>query len=178
MIVLKSIKSVPKWQCIINKLYMARTRQCTVIYRCVNFFTKCCLNTLQISKTGEETEVLMTGEEEHCNWMMFIRLAPTLLEQNCTVYCDANKFYIVTKTEIKDEELFLWFSAEMCLNLGKSQRSCQNTRCSQTNRHSYKQLAVFAWCLCQPDSTDEPQSEVISDITWHCLLSGVNLGTE
>lgn len=62
----------------------------------------------------------MLSDEDLCNWMMFIRLAPTLLEQNCTVYYDIDKFYVVTKTEIKDEELLLWFSAEMCLNLGKN----------------------------------------------------------
>jgi hypothetical protein len=57
--------------------------------------------------------------ESVCNWTMFIRFAPSLLEQNCTLYRDQNMFFIVTKTEIKEEELLMWFSAEICYQLGK-----------------------------------------------------------
>ncbi|XP_052239789.1 uncharacterized protein LOC127850658 isoform X2 [Dreissena polymorpha] len=65
--------------------------------------------------------VLHLVDEAVCNWTMFIQFAPTLLEQNCTVYRDNGNFFIVTKTEIKDEELLLWFSAELCLELGITQ---------------------------------------------------------
>ena len=115
----------------------------------------------QISTTPDETEVLMMSNENHCNWMMFIRLSPTLLEQNCTVYRDMDKFYIVTKTEIKEEELLVWFSAEMCLNLGKLGSSYWFwIRCPCLNFIWFLQwlqnrllqliaiIRVWNWCFC------------------------------
>ncbi|XP_045197714.2 uncharacterized protein LOC123552262 [Mercenaria mercenaria] len=72
-------------------------------------------------KGDNQVEVIQMTDESVCNWTMFIRFAPSLLEQNCTVYRDQNEFYIVTKTEIKEEELLMWFSAEICYQLGISQ---------------------------------------------------------
>ncbi|WAR08603.1 PRDM4-like protein, partial [Mya arenaria] len=74
-----------------------------------------------LSKGEHETKLLHMVDENICNWMMFVRYAPSLLEQNCTVYRDGDHFYFVTKTEIKEEELLVWFSAEMCLILGITQ---------------------------------------------------------
>lgn len=71
-------------------------------------------------KGDNQVEVLQMTNESVCNWTMFIRFAPSLLEQNCTLYRDQNMFYIVTKTEIKEEELLMWFSAEICYQLGKA----------------------------------------------------------
>ncbi|KAL4233189.1 hypothetical protein ACF0H5_007873 [Mactra antiquata] len=74
-----------------------------------------------IKKNESEVELLELYDESLCNWTMFIKLSPSLLEQNCTVYKDKDQFYIVTKTEIREEELLMWFSAEICYQLGISQ---------------------------------------------------------
>ena len=80
------------------------------------------VHSFQLHKGQDYTEFLHMEDENVCNWTMFIRFAPSLLEQNCTVYRDGGHFYIVTKTEIKEEELLFWFSAEMCQVLGTVMR--------------------------------------------------------
>lgn len=118
-----------------------------------------------LTKQEKEVDILHLSDQNLCNWTMFIRLAPSLVEQNCTVYEDSRQFFIVTKTEIKDEELLMWFSSEICEQLGISQNpgSVNLLQCKdcglyfrpkrllhahQRNKHPEKYNYIFTCMVC------------------------------
>ena len=74
---------------------------------------------IQVSIKDDMTVVLVLEDEDYCNWTLFVRMAHSLLEQNSVVYKQGDQFYIITTSEIKEhEELLLWFSRDLCQQLG------------------------------------------------------------
>uniref|UniRef100_A0A3B4A8R1 Uncharacterized protein n=1 Tax=Periophthalmus magnuspinnatus TaxID=409849 RepID=A0A3B4A8R1_9GOBI len=65
---------------------------------------------------------IVTTDENECNWMMFVRKARTLEEQNLVAYPSNGKLFFCTTTEIHpDQELLFFYSRDYCRLLGVSQ---------------------------------------------------------
>ncbi|KAJ0057423.1 hypothetical protein NL108_006090, partial [Boleophthalmus pectinirostris] len=65
---------------------------------------------------------IVTTDENECNWMMFVRKARTLEEQNLVAYPSKGKLFFCTTTEIHpDQELLFYYSRDYCRLLGVPQ---------------------------------------------------------
>ncbi|KAK3577473.1 hypothetical protein CHS0354_032324 [Potamilus streckersoni] len=69
-----------------------------------------------------KAEMIDVNNEDNCNWMMFLRLASSLVDQNIIAYQQNSDIFVITSKEIDpDQELLVWYSTNYAKNMGVSQ---------------------------------------------------------
>ncbi|KAL3881270.1 hypothetical protein ACJMK2_027726 [Sinanodonta woodiana] len=69
-----------------------------------------------------KAEMVDVNSEDNCNWMMFLRLASSLVDQNIIAYQQNSDIFVITSKEIDpDQELLIWYSTNYAKNMGVSQ---------------------------------------------------------
>uniref|UniRef100_A0AAY4ELN0 PR domain zinc finger protein 4 n=1 Tax=Denticeps clupeoides TaxID=299321 RepID=A0AAY4ELN0_9TELE len=87
---------------------------------------------------------IVTTDENECNWMMFVRKARTVEEQNLVAYTDNGKLYFCTSQEIlPEQELLFYYSRDYSRQLGIPQvpegQVCHcGKECSSFDERKYK----------------------------------------
>ena len=75
---------------------------------------------LQLFDDGKPHLVLDCRNEEHSNWMMFVKRARTSLEQNLMVYQQQEDIYFITCKQIQPgTELLYWYARDYARMLGE-----------------------------------------------------------